>query len=55
MLKNLFNFLNKPKVEYINVMYECIFVTHGIILRNLDTREYKTFEFIKNEEGENKK
>lgn len=44
----LFNFLNKPKVEYINVMYECIFITYGIVLRNLDTREYKAFEFIEN-------
>lgn len=41
MLRKLLNKLIKikPKIECINVMYECIYVKEGIIKRNLETRE----------------
>lgn len=45
ILRKIFQIDNK--VESVCVRYECIFVTHGIILRDLDTREYKAFDFNK--------
>lgn len=53
LLRLLRLFINKkPKVEYINVMYECILVKDGIIKRNLDTREYNYIKCVDTEKGE---
>ncbi len=54
MLIKLLNKLikRKAKIEYINVMYECILVKDGIIKRNLDTREYQYIKCVNKVEGD---
>lgn len=44
-IRKIFQIEESDENEHLNPRYECIFITHGIIRRDLDSGKYKVFDF----------